>query len=666
MFLKSCLKTAFIMLLNIFCFLAFVSAEGPGSALEYFHAGQAAESAGDFYKAVEMYKSALNYNSKFFNAVNGLAHAYYGLDEFDESLKYVLQAEKLDSKNTDLMNLKGRIYLNKGDFKKAKEIFAEVLSYEENNIDAEFGLAELDIASGRIKTAATRYENVLLVSPESRKALLALVMIKDDAGDLADAEIYLWQALKFYSNNAFVHYIAAKHFYRKGDTEEALYHLETALFLQTDFPDASILLCEIYMQEHKYDEVRKEIEKVLNKHRNEYILWYMLGRAYEDLGDSANAISSYARVLNIRPDEDLSRIALENEIISKMPMDSDLRVRYAEYHIDLGLKYEARNMLEKALKEYRRALVINPYSYDARLLYADIFKRKDYIERYLLILSALVKDGYGNTDIQDEIEIRKSMIDSTISEKWDTDQFSADKEENHISVFFSSSGMSHIEGEYILSEYMEFLLNGYENIVVDTNNVSDDFAFCFRTARENNSDYFIIFECRENPRAVSISADIYIASTGNLMQSLNFVRTGNQMIPEAGKTVSDSIHSLLPVYGRIIDRKFDEVLVNLGLNEGTAVGDEFLVIKKGAISRSKNNFDLDFDKSAVIGTYTVQASDELISDGSVKIKGFFDMINPGDIIYKKGNQEDAAAADGTDDAQMFYSGNLFDSIRNIP
>ena len=94
--------------------------------------------------------------------------------------------------------------------------------------------------------------------------------------------------------DAFVHYIAAKHFYRKGDTEEALYHLETALFLQTDFPDASILLCEIYMQEHKYDEVRKEIEKVLNKHRNEYILWYMLGRAYEDLGDSANAISSYA------------------------------------------------------------------------------------------------------------------------------------------------------------------------------------------------------------------------------------------------------------------------------------------------------------------------------------------------------------------------------------
>ena len=57
---------------------------------------------------------------------------------------------------------------------------------------------------------------------------------------------------------------------------------------------------------------------------------------------------------------------------------------------------------------------------------------------------------------------------------------------------------------------------------------------------------------------------------------------------------------------------------------------------------------------------------EVITDGSVKIKGFFDMINPGDIIYKKGNQEDAAAADGTDDAQMFYSGNLFDSIRNIP
>ena len=638
----------------------------PTSAVDFYQLGKAAESSGDFFKAVEMYKSSLILNDNFFDAVAGLAHAYYGLDEFEEALKFVLKAQELDYNNTDLLNLKGRIYLNTGKLELAQDIFSNVLKLEENNIEAEFGLAELDIASGRVVNAENRYANVLLVSPESRKALLSLVLINDSAGDFKKAEIYLRQALKYYSDNPFVRFTAADHFYKTNNIDESLFHLKTALFLQPDFLNATILLCEIYMKEKKYKNITTEIEKILPGYDDEFLLWYMLGRSYENLGDSAKAVMCYSRAIAIRPDEDLSRIALENEITAKLEMNNPLRSRYADYHVDLGQKYESRNMLDKALQEYRRALVINPYSVEARLLYADIFKRKGYIERYLLILSALVDEGLGTVDILDEIEIRRSMLEQTISEKWKTDQFTIEKEFNNISIFFVDDGMNHPEGEAVIGEYMEYLLMGYENIQIDGNTGSSDFADCFRTARENHSDYFIIFRCAENNRAVSISAEIYNADTGSKLKTLQMVRTGNQMLPEAGKATAAEVHNLLPVYGKIVNRKFDEILVNLGIKDGIKAGDELLIIKKGALQRSKNDFSLKYDESAFLGRYTVNSADELVSEGSISPVSFFDMINPGDITFFMPATDEDSPAEKPEDAQMFYTGNLFNSISNIP
>ncbi len=637
------------------------------TAVDYYMMGKQSESAGNFYKAVEMYKSALILNGKYFDAVVGLAHAYYGLDEFNEALKYVLDAETLDSQNTDLMNLKGRIYLNLGDLSEAKNIFSKILDKEENNIDAEFGLAELDIASGRVLTAENRYRDVLLVSPESRKALLALVLINDSLGDTDSAEKYLKQALQFYADNPFVRFTAAKHYYETNNLEEALYHLKTALFLQPEFLDATILLCKIYMSEKRYSEIPAVIEKSLLTNDDDYLLWYLLGRAYGAQGLSGKSVRSYGRALNIKPDDDISRLALENEIIDEFEMDSPLRDRFSEYHIDFGKKYEERNMLNKALKEYRRALVIDPYSIEARKHYAYIYKRKGYIERYLLILSNLVDEGYGGIDILDEIEIQKSMLETTVSEKWGIDQFTIDKEKNHFSIFFSDDGMYHTDGDMIISEYMEYLLNGYENIKIDTNDMSNQFSECYRKARNNNSDYFIIFRCFENERVVSLSADIYLASTGNKLKTINSVRTGNQMLPEVCRTTADTIHSLLPVFGRIINRKFDEILVNLGTKDGISVGDELLIVRKGELGKSKDTFDMEYEIDSVIGKYTVNNADELVSYGDIQIDMFFDMINPGDSVIYPPVKDEKETEDNNDaeDENLFYTGNLFNSITNI-
>ena len=655
-------KRILFLTISIFIFSVALFAE---NAVDYYRNGKSAEAAGDFYQAIEMYKSSLIKNPDFSDSISGLAHSYYGLEEYEEALKYAEQAEKYDYKNTDIMNLKARIHLNLGNLLSAEEIFQSVLDIEENNIEAEFGLAELDIASGRVYMAENRFENALLVSPESRKALLSLVLINDNAGFHRKAEYYLRQALKYYSDNSYVQYTAANHFFSENKIDESLFHLKTALFLQPDFPEASILLFRIYMDLGKYHDAVAEIEKILSDNSDDYLLWYLLGRSYEKLGSSEKAVNAWARNLNIKPDDDLTRIALENEIIEKYPMEHRLREYYSAYHLELGAKYEAMNMLDKSVDEYRRALKINPYSLEGRLLYADVLKRFGYIERYLLILSGIVEEGNKSVDIMDEIEIRKSMLDRTLSEEWDTDQFTVDKNRVPISLFFSGKNMNHHEGDHIISEYIEYLLNGFENIEIRSNDVSDDFADCFRNSRETDSDYFIMFEIEESERVFSLKSDIYLADTGNLLKSISSVRTGNQMLPEAGRAAAAEIHGLFPVYGRIINRKFDIAAVNIGMKDGISVGEVFDVIKKGSLSKSRDSFGFIYDENNLLGSFTITQADELISEGTLEVSGFFDMINPGDLVLRKVRDEEENIPDDTSNEQLFIRGELFKSITNI-
>ncbi|MBI9105538.1 MAG: tetratricopeptide repeat protein [Spirochaetales bacterium] len=653
------------LLIIVFILAAFPLFSEEKNAIGYYNQGKVAENIGDYYTAIEMYKTSLSLNKNYFESISGLAHSYYNLGEYQEALKYVVNAEKLDDLNTDILNLKGRIFLSLEDYVLAEEIFNDVLSIEENNIEAEFGLAELDIASGRIMNASSRYKNALLVSPESRKALLALVLINDANGKTVLAEKYLRQALQYYSDNAYVRYIAAKHFYMTDNLDEALYHLKTALFLQSDFLDASILLSRIYMTEGKYAETVAEIEKILVSKEDEFLLWYLLALAYEKLGEYEKSVMGYARALSVRPDEDLSRIALENQIIKNYPMDSAVRTVYSEYHRDLGRKYEERNMLEKSVYEYRRALVIAPYSVEGRLLYADVFKRMNNIERYLLILSNLVEEGHGTTDILDEIEIRRSMLDRTISEKWNINQFTIDKEINRIALFFNDSGMNHYDGEVILSEYINYLFMAYENVKINHIGISEDFADSFRAAREKKSDYFISFSIAENNRVVSITADIYLSSTGSLLKNIHIIKTGNQMIPEACRAAASEIHGFFPVFGTIINRRFDEVLINLGTKEGLKAEDKLKIIRKGSVVRAKDEFSFKYDAESILGYLEITSADELVSEGLVTVNGFFDMINPGDITLVYLEEDPAEVPQNTQDEQLFISGDLFNSIANI-
>ena len=375
---------------------------------------------------------------------------------------------------------------------------------------------------------------------------------------------------------------------------------------------------------------------------------YSLGTALRNLGKTEEALQAFAAASSLRSGDDMSRITLENMIMSDLELDDPRRERYAAYHFDLGKEYDNRNLIKRAYQEFRRGLQINPYSKEGRTLLGDIHRRNGYLSRYmeeLKIINDMLEEE--ELDISDELEFLEYRLVDSVSADWGIDQFYLEREKVRLGVFYMNSSMYHQEAEEDLIRYFESILSGYENVELPDIPVKiDSFSQGYRRARESDTDYFIIIDIDETERIISVDTRFYMSETGGEIKKWSIFRTGNHRIPDAFQKLAEDIHVMLPVSGRLVERKFDEGLVSLGRIDGLETDSVFLIIRNGELFFSKEGFGYSYEDDSVLGTFTVTRLDDFVSEGKVEKRHFFDMINQGDYIIPSPPGSETAGSDG--------------------
>lgn len=623
-----------------------VGAQSHGTgAVELYQTGRAAQRTEQYYRAIELYKTSLEQNPDYLEPIAGLAESFFALGEYEQAHTYVLRAQKLAKEDLSLVTLEGRILIGLGDFDGARICFENVVRKEPHNLNAQFGLAELDVVFGKQGAAVAKYERALSVSPENRRALLSLVLLLDERGDHEKAEWYAERALRLYPDNAQVRYIIARHLLADGNTAEAEYHARVAQSIHPAYLEPAFLLADIYLSSGAFDQVAEIVESLLAENRDDHMLWYILGTAYRGRGDYEEALNAYASAFRVQPDDEISRLALEDLLIEEFPLDDPRRSRFAAYHFDLGRQYRERNYLERALREFRRGLLIDPRSREGRLLYASVFATKGYPAKYLAELRVLADLGYTDDEILDQIEIQESILYNSLSNQWGVDQYGLQRHVHTVSLFLSSADLVHYGAGPALISYMTNLLYRYENIDVLLQRTTDvGFAAAFRSARTDGADYFLMVDFTEGERHFSASTRLYSAPTGTQLRSESTVRTGNNRVADAMALLTERLHNVLPVSGTIIRRSFDTALVDLGTVDGVEPEDEFYIVREDAVSAGSTDLDFQYDDADILGTLVVQETDELVSSGTIKRDVFFDLINVGDRIVYPPEEEDPAPA----------------------
>jgi tetratricopeptide (TPR) repeat protein len=403
-------------------------------ARSLYQLGARAQASEDWPVAVEQYRAALAANPAYLEAAVGLAETLLALEQFEEATKWITRARLLDAENPDLAVLDGRIRLGAGEVTAARALFTGVLKAWPNNLEARFGLAEADVAEGRARSALDRYGAALAIAPQSRRGLLSLAILSESQGDTAAADRAMTDALRSHAGDVSVQLAASDLYAGRGRWDLAERHARAALAIAPESAAARRALATAHIALKRFDEAAGVLREVVAVNRGDAQAWYALGLAYARSGDHVKALAAFGSAIVAAPDDETARIVQEYTAIDALKAEDPQRAKLGAFHRDAGRQLESRSMLDKAIAEYRRSLLLEPASRDGRVGYARVNRAMGFPDKQLSELKVLVGLGVRDTAVLDEVEGLEAELDGSVSRLWGVDQYAIERLRHLIAV----------------------------------------------------------------------------------------------------------------------------------------------------------------------------------------------------------------------------------------
>ena len=632
-------RLAGVLLSLIFAFVAGglspLFAADSKNVLKLYNEAVELQNEENWYTASQYFIEVVNSNPAFSDAWFRLADCSYHLGEFDLAFQYLESAEKYEKNKPEIKNLKGMILLALGRTDEARQIFNEVLKKYPSDIDAHFGLAEIELYDGKFSGAENQYTEALKRQNSNRKALLSLALVCAETKRYSQSEKYLRQAMQYYSGEPEVHYLAAIIYTMKGDYKDAEKHARIAVEIRGGYEQAYELLAQIVYLQHRYSEVIDLCDFIISRNRNASSAWYLKGTAQAKLGNTEDAISTWDTGLSVNPQDELMRMMLELTAKNELDFDDVRRKQWASYHLNNARQYDSRYDKAGSTYEYQRALMLDPSNATARLAYADILELNGMHELYLSQLKFVKEnaDSELSTGLKDTIEAYDSLLNNTLAKRWKVDAFYLDKIRWNIAVFYTenTSTFNHADSDRLTALACGDVFSGVAITSVKTQVTPvSGYGEAFKNARDNNFDYFVMVSLSEGEDDVSLSATMYSGRTGTETFSEKYYATGNNRFSTVLRRFRNSVLEKLTVRGKILQRNGKTVLIDLGRSENIIKDAEFKIIRKGAVKTADSGSGLFFRDDDVVGMLVVTEAGEEVSEATITSHGFYDRINEGD------------------------------------
>ncbi len=643
--------------------MLFITTSAGASPRESEQAGRRALVEGNYFEAIELFSRALETNPRYLEALLGTAEAYLELNEPEVAEEYLNRSQQLAGNRPAYLLLLARVEVARGRPAAAETHYRSVLNREPNNVDAQLGLAELRLADGKSAEARRLYEDILRVSPQSRRGLLSLALLYDAQGDREAAERYLLTALQHHRENRQVHLLAGEYYRARGLLSRAERHASTAVALAPNSTEALTLLARIFYEQGRYTEAVGTTQQVIGIERNSPDAWYIAALSDYKRGRLEDAIDALEIAVELNPDREIIRLALEDILLRELALEDERRAQFAAYHFRRAAEFAERNYHHRASVSYRNGLQLDPYNYDGRMAYANLFRLAGSTARYLQELEVLRELGHDRGELLDRIETFTHLGMDEVAQVWSVSQFDTPRDRIRISLFtLTGANQLYLPGsdDLLVGALRRHLLR-YEQLSVATNPFSaTGFADAFARARNAGDDYFAIVRYDEVDRNFGTYLVLYRASTGTEVARLSALRAGNDRVLESHRSIALQLAELVPLRGRILHRRFERALVNIGRLDGVEEGMELVVVRAGSFDLAPNRPEYRYAEDAVLGRFVVSGVDDLVSEGTVTRDGFFDLINQGDAVLAPKTELPAPTGPDPDGTQ-----NLLQRIRAL-
>lgn len=277
----------------------FAKQNNSASSNDLLEEGKTYYNNGEYDKAIEIFKKAVELNPNDDDSWRLLGNSYNRNGQIEEAIKYYLKAAELnpdDSRNW--FNL-GISYSNNEQYKEAINSFLKVVELNPDDSYSWYGLGNSYIKNKQVEDAI--------------KSLLK-------ATELNSNDYQSWLDLAIY----YIH---------NEQYEEAIEPLLKAIELNPNNAGDLSLLGYVYKINGQYEEAIKYLSKAKELNPDGFDNWYELGEAYLNNGQFQEAIETLLKAVELNPDEDIWRL--------------------------LGMSYRLNEQYEEAMNSFIEATKLN-------------------------------------------------------------------------------------------------------------------------------------------------------------------------------------------------------------------------------------------------------------------------------------------------------------------
>ncbi|MFN8576616.1 MAG: tetratricopeptide repeat protein [Candidatus Sericytochromatia bacterium] len=299
---------------------------------------------------------ALNQNL-FLSLLHSEEGDYYRFhSSIDEAVNSYNEALKLSSDNTQANFGLANIYLNTGRLDESISKYSEIIKSNKNLWAVYSGLGMAYKYKDMLKESAEMFSESIKINPNNYESHVDLGVIYTEQGELEKAIGEYKESIKLKPDNYQTHYYLGTVYKLNDNLEQSIDALKESIKLKPDFAEA----------------------------------YYNLGISYKKLGKLDEAISSYKQAIKLNekyPEAylNLGNLYIEknnlNEAINNIKQSIKLNPKYSRAYNSLGSAYQKQGNLSEAINSYNQAIKLDPKSgtayYNLSIIYRTQKKVKE-------------------------------------------------------------------------------------------------------------------------------------------------------------------------------------------------------------------------------------------------------------------------------------------------
>ncbi|MDY0131674.1 MAG: tetratricopeptide repeat protein [Desulforegulaceae bacterium] len=358
-----------------------------------------------YYDAIACWNRGYHKNPDNASLLYKAGKAFLKLGDMDKALEYFIRSDQQNPNQYEIKKDIIRLYIIKGEIKKADKLLKEISSFAAGDLDYYFLSGDIYLVSGMAEKACEMYKQAVLLSNGSAKAFIKLSMGLVETKNLDEAEKYISKIIKNYILTPQENLLLSDYYFVKGDFELAEKNILEAVFSDKSNLGFKSHLCSFYFKTNQFEKVSEVLSQYVKEYPDNLEFKIFLADAFISLKelDKAEPLIEEIRLLS-------KDLADYNLIMGKYWLCKG-RSSYAVLYLKdackkksylvntnflLGTAYFAGGQFKLAENSLTKALTLSPNHQDSLYLMALLHYKLKEIELSLKYLEKIGELDFFN------------------------------------------------------------------------------------------------------------------------------------------------------------------------------------------------------------------------------------------------------------------------------